>query len=174
MRHKDIHKRSPLALVVLSLVVGAMLLMNSGCSVFMAAKQPDKKDLSVLDVGTPRSHVIAQLGAPAWSEKKDGERVDVIAFKQGYSKGARAGRAFFHGVADVFTLGLWEVAGTPIESVASGTDMKVEVIYDGDDRVRSVNFLEGEKPETSAEAGSPSGSPRKEDDPTTAPFRMSP
>ena len=111
----------------------------------MAAKQPDKKDLSVLDLGTPRSHVIAELGQPAWSENKDGERVDVIAFKQGYSKGAKAGRAFFHGVADVFTLGLWEVVGTPIESVASGTHMKVEVIYDGEDRVKSVTFLEGEK-----------------------------
>lgn len=134
--------------VALPLLMAVMLLMSSGCSVYMAAKQPRAKDLSVLKEGTPRSHVIAELGAPAWSGEKGGNKVDVFAFTQGYSAGAKAGRAFFHGAADVFTLGLWEVIGTPVESVASGTEMKVEVIYDGNDQVKAAEVIEpkGGKP----------------------------
>ena len=145
-------KRIPVPLGVLVLGVGMTLLVISGCSVFMAAKQPDAKNLSVLDKGNPRSHVIAELGAPVWSGEKDGNKVDVFAFRQGYSKGAKAGRAFFHGVADVFTLGLWEVIGTPIEATATGTDMKVEVFYDENDLVKLANFLEVEKTEAPAGA----------------------
>ena len=136
------YERTRIAVVRMYLVMGLVLLGNLGCSAVMAAKQPGKKDLSVLDPGTPRSHVIAELGAPAWSGERGGNKIDVFAFKQGYSKGARAGRAFFHAAADVFTLGLWEVVGTPIESVASGTDVKAEVTYDGDERVKSVEMIE--------------------------------
>lgn len=69
--------------------------------------------------------------------------MDVFTFVQGYSKGAKVGRAFFHGAADVVTLGLWEVVGTPIETVADGTQMKVEMSYDGEERVKSVQYLAG-------------------------------
>ncbi len=179
MRQRHVNqKRSPITLMVWSLVIGPILLVNSGCSVVMATRQPDKKDLTVLDEGTPRNQVVAELGAPILTEEKDGNKVDTFAFVQGYSKGSRTGRAVFHGIADVFTLGLWEVVGTPIESIASGTDMKIEVVYDENDLVMSVTHLEVEKPEASEEAASPSeppspsGSPWKEDDPTTAPFRM--
>ena len=107
----------------------------------MATKQPGKKDLSVLKEGTPRTLVIAELGAPMWSEEKDGSRVDIHGFKQGYSTGVKAGRAFFHGVADVSTLGLWEVIGTPIESIASGTDTRVKVTYDENDLVKAAEII---------------------------------
>ena len=171
MRQRHVNqKRSPVTLIVWSLVIGPILLVNSGCSVVMATKQPHKKDLSVLDEGTPRNKVVAELGAPILTEEKDGNIVDTFAFVQGYSRGTRTGRAIFHGIADVFTLGLWEVVGTPIESIASGTDMKVEVVYDENDLVMSVTHLEGEKPEASEEASSQ----EKEEDPSTAPFRMDP
>lgn len=147
-------KRMLVGVAALPLLLAVVFLTNSGCSVYMAAKQPRAKDLSVLKEGTPRSHVIAELGAPVWSGDKSGSKVDVFAFTQGYSAGAKAGRAFFHGAADVFTLGLWEVVGTPVESVASGTEMKVEVTYDENDRVKLAEVIEsaGEKP--AGEAGS--------------------
>jgi hypothetical protein len=43
----------------------------------------------------------------------------------------------------VVTIGLWEVVGTPIETVADGTAVKVEVSYDGRDEVRAVHDLQG-------------------------------
>jgi len=126
------------ALVCWTLLVLAM----SGCAVVLAAKQPDAKDLSVLNPGTPRSMVVAELGPPAWSGVRDGAKVEVFAFVDGYSKATKAARAFFHGAADFFTLGLWEVVGTPAEAIFTGSKMKVEVVYDGRDQVVSVRNLE--------------------------------
>jgi len=57
----------------------------------------------------------------------------------------KAARAFFHGAADVFTFGLWEVIGTPAEAIFSGSKMKVEVVYDAEDRVMSARNLESPK-----------------------------
>ena len=126
------------ALVRWTLVVLAM----SGCAVVLAAKQPDAKDLSVLNPGTPRSMVVGELGPPVWSGERDGAKVDVFAFVDGYSKATKAARAFFHGAADFFTLGLWEVVGTPAEAIFTGSKMKVEIVYDSHDQVVSVRNLE--------------------------------
>ena len=67
--------------------------------------------------------------------------MEVFRFIQGYSTGAKAGRALFHGAADVVTLGLWEVVGTPAEAVFSGDEMAYQVSYDKDDRVDQVTAL---------------------------------
>lgn len=124
-----------LSIAALALV---MTLASSGCSVFMAAKQPSKKDVSVLREGTRRSLVLAEFGHPVASEKNDEGRVDVYKFTQGYSSGAKAGRAMIHGAADVVTLGLWEVVGTPTEAAFDGREMAVEIQYDENDIVKTV------------------------------------
>ena len=113
----------------------------SSCSPVMAVKQPDKKNISVFRVGTPRSILLAEFGHPTVTEERDGIRYDVFAFKQGYSKGAKVGRAAFHAAADVVTLGLWEVVGTPMEGAFDGTDMAYEVSYDEDRKVAGVVLL---------------------------------
>jgi len=128
--------------VTLGLAV-SLLTASGGCSVVKATNQPDKKNLAVLSNGSSRSHVIAELGAPGWSEEKNGERTDIFSFKQGYSKEAKVGRAVFHGAADLVTLGMWEVVGTPVEMLASGTDVKVKVTYDQDEKVQGVEYLAG-------------------------------
>lgn len=116
----------------------AILGQLNSCSVYMAATQPEKKDTNVLAVGTPRSMVIAELGQPSSTEVKNNKRTDYFSFVQGYSKGAKAGRAVLHGAADVLTLGLWEVIGTPAEVTFSGDKVIYEVIYDKDDKVEKV------------------------------------
>jgi hypothetical protein len=107
-----------------------------------AAKQ---KGFICLNQCADRSRVIAELGTPLVSEEKDGKKTDVFSVRQGYSTGAKAGRAIFHGVADVFTLGLWEVVGTPVEAVASGTDVKVSVCYDRNGKVEKVTTYSGKE-----------------------------
>ena len=119
----------------------ALAFLASGCSVFMAAKQPDKKNVDLFKVGTPRSMLLAEFGPTVYSEMKDGKKVEIFKFIQGYSAGAKAGRAVFHGAADVFTLGLWEVIGTPTEGVFSGDEMAFEVTYDADERIAQVVAL---------------------------------
>src|SRR5262245_52842490 len=99
-------------------VVSLVMVSAQGCSVYLAAHQPDPKDLTVLERGTPRHDVTAELGSPIWSEVRSKDRVEIYKFKQGSSsKSIRLGRTFFHAVADVFTFGIWEIPGTLIEKV---------------------------------------------------------
>lgn len=119
-------------------------LLAGGCAAYQATQQPGKKNLNVLAPGTPRSHVIAELGAPVWSEERDGARVDLFSFKQGYTKPVKAGRALIHGAADVVTGGLWEVVGIPAESLADGKDVKVEVVYDDRRAVKNMEVIAGQ------------------------------
>jgi hypothetical protein len=129
-------------------IVAALALVFglNGCAVYMAANQPDKKDLEVLKVGTPRSMVVAELGAPVQIMTRNGAKVELFSFVQGYSGLEKGGRAVFHGAADVMTLGLWEVVGTPIEgSIANGTKVAVEITYDRDDRVAQITPIRGQE-----------------------------
>ena len=66
---------------------------------------------------------------------------EIYRFVDGYSAGAKAGRAVFHGTADLFTLGLWEAIGTPTEGIFNGDEMAYEVSYDENDRVDQVILL---------------------------------
>lgn len=121
-----------------------LLLPISGCSVFMAAKQPEKKDVSLLKEGTSRAMLISEFGAPLISEYRDGKRFEIFKFTQGYSTGAKAGRAFLHGAANVVTLGLWELVGTPTEITFSGDDMAFQVRYDENDIVDEIALIKKE------------------------------
>ncbi len=114
------------------------LLSLSGCSVFLAANQPDKKDLSVLTAGTPRAQLIEEFGQPLSSRLQGDKRIDLFSFVQGYSKGAKAGRAFGHGVGNVATFGWWEIAGTSMETVFDGKKLSFEVTYNRADLVERV------------------------------------
>ena len=127
--------------------VGALVLLlaTSACSVYKASTQPGYKDLTLLREGTPRALVISELGVPTLAEQKNGKKVEFYNFKQGYRTGTKAARAVFHGAADVFTLGLWEVVGTPIESMVDGTDMSIEITYDETDRLENMIVHKGKE-----------------------------
>jgi len=125
-----------------TIFISLTLLTFAGCSVYMAAKQPDKKDLDLFKVGTPRSLLLAEFGLPIASEvRKDGKKYEIFAFTQGYSAPVKAGRAIFHGAADILTLGLWEAVGTPTEGAFDGTEMAYQVRYDGDEKIDEVVLL---------------------------------
>jgi len=122
----------------------ACLFFNlSGCSVFMAAQLPDRKNLEVFKPGVPRQVVLAEMGLPSGYENRNGVRSEVYKFKQGYSQPVRISRAVLHGTADILTFGLWEAVGTPAELAFSGTDTMVLVTYNGSDRVESVEYFKG-------------------------------
>lgn len=129
-------------LLTLQCLIWAMVI--SGCSVFMAAKQPEKKDIDLLKEGVTRTQLISEFGAPVISEYKNGKRFEIFKFVQGYSTGTKAGRAFLHGAANVATLGLWELVGTPTEITFSGDDMAFQVQYDESDVVEEVVIIKKE------------------------------
>ena len=126
-------------------LVALTLILTSGCAVFMAAKQPSKKDVSVFRVGNPRALILAEFGLPLVTEEKNGKKVEIFKFVQGYSAGAKAGRAVLHGTADVLTFGLWEIVGTPAEGAFTGHDIAYQVTYDEDERITEVVLLKAKK-----------------------------
>jgi len=133
--------RNLLSWVIAAMLLALLAVAGSACSVVMAAKQPVKKDVDLLVPGVPRNLVLAELGQPVASDLKNHKRVEVYSFVQGYSKGARVSRTIAHGTADVLTLGLWEVAGTPTEAVFNGKRVAYEVTYDAGDRIEQVVVL---------------------------------
>jgi len=125
------------------ILAGSLLFALTGCSVFMAAKLPDKKNLEVFTMGVPRPVVLAEMGLPASYEDRAGVRSEVYKFKQGYSQEAKISRAVLHGTADFMTFGLWEIVGTPTEYYFSGKATIVLVTYNQNDRVETVKYFQG-------------------------------
>ncbi|NOR10465.1 MAG: hypothetical protein GQ541_03135 [Desulfovibrionaceae bacterium] len=121
------------------LIVCTALLLNTGCSVYMAANQPGLKNVELLRVGTSRDLLVSEFGEPVSSGVDgDGREYDKFSFVQGYSSGAKAGRVIFHVVADVLTHGLWELLGTPLEATFDGDKITYEITYDRNDRIAQI------------------------------------
>ena len=136
------YKRPTMSKLLRVLIAFFFVSTISGCAVFMAVDQPDKKDVDLFKAGTPRSMLLAEFGLPTAAEvRDDGKKYEIYSFTQGYSKGAKAGRAVLHGTADVLTLGLWEVVGTPTEGAFDGTKMAYEVRYDSNDLIDQIVLL---------------------------------
>ena len=118
------------------LLLSAMACALSGCSVGMALSGDENPDLGAIKVGSTRGEVEMHLGSPVRSSSgENGTRTDIYEYEIGNEPSA--GRAVAHGFADVLTLGLWEIAGTPIEAV-QGETYQATVIYDEQDRVAEI------------------------------------
>jgi len=132
-----LQQRPPVVKAMVGGVFGALFLsLLIGCSVVMATRQPGRKNLAVLKPGTERDVVVGELGAPVSTERLDGGRKDIYTFVQGYSAGVKTSRMIFHGVADVFSFGLWEAVGTPVEAIFDGKKITVQVVYDQNEKVK--------------------------------------
>jgi len=125
------------------IVVGFFAIYLQACSVVQATSGPSAKDLSVLDTGTNRFSVLAELGQPIASETdEDGNKVDVFSFRQGQHGAVKAGKGLVYGALAVGTLGVSEIVTSPLEGAAgNGAHMQVQVNYDSDNKVSTVNTL---------------------------------
>jgi len=121
----------------LCIVILVFFTLLAGCSAYLAVNQPPKKDLSILKEGTSREYLLAVFGAPVFSEKRAERRFEIFAFYKGSALGWNESRAVFHVAADVFSLGLWEIVGIPIELIIKGDMLAAKVIYDENDRIIS-------------------------------------
>ena len=65
-------------------LVALTLILTSGCAVFMAAKQPSKKDVSVFKVGNPRALILAEFGLPLVTEEKNGKKNPGLSPQEAY------------------------------------------------------------------------------------------
>lgn len=93
-------------------------------------------------IGKTRAEVEAELGSPDMVSKEDGKtrvryRMDPAAHSRGAKNAAVAG----HVVADILTLGLWEVVGTPVELAAQDEIHNFNVVYNANDIIESVEVF---------------------------------
>jgi PBP1b-binding outer membrane lipoprotein LpoB len=116
----------------------------NGCSAVMAGKRSTYRgDPKVLAVGQTRTVVEAELGAPDMSSPLEGNKQRVI-YKMdpdAHTRGAKNAAVAGHIVADILTLGLWEVAGTPTELAAQDQIHNYIVIYNAAGIIESVEVL---------------------------------
>jgi len=124
------------------LILLGIFMFLGGCASQNALDQPEKKDLSVLNIGTHRDMVILELGAPASTKVVESQTIDLFSFVQGYSRANRGSRAFAHGLADVATLGLWSLAGSQVEESFNGTIMGFRITYEDEIVIRSEQLIE--------------------------------
>ncbi len=105
----------------------------------MALNKPDKKDFTVLNVGTPRDVVLGEFGSPISSTKNDeGELVEYWTFRQGDTRGEKRGKAASYAALTVVSVGLWELVAPSIDE----KDLLTYIItFDKDEKVKAVKVL---------------------------------
>ncbi|MES2252462.1 MAG: hypothetical protein V4482_02095 [Pseudomonadota bacterium] len=127
---------------VICLLLSAFVL--NGCSAVMAGKRSTYKgDPKVLTTGQTRMTVESTLGAPDMSSPLEGGKRRVIyrMDPDAHSRGSRNAAVAGHVVADILTLGLWEIAGTPTELAAQDEMHNYIVTYDAAGVIESVEVF---------------------------------
>ena len=125
--------------VVLLLLVGL-----TGCSVAMSASRSSYKgDPAMIQVGADRSIIESTFGPPNLTASL-GEGKTKAIYKidpDAHTSGAKGAAVVGHLVADVLTLGLWEIVGTPLELAAQDRYTNYIVIYGPDQKIHSVDTV---------------------------------
>ena len=126
------------------ILLGIVLIALSGCSVAMSASRSAAKgDLNLMQPGTERSIVENSFGPPDMTASLDNGKTKVI-YKidiDAHSAEARNAAVAGHLVADVLTLGLWEVVGTPLELAAQDKMTSYIIIYNDKNVIESVETI---------------------------------
>ncbi|MBW1998583.1 MAG: hypothetical protein JRJ29_11535 [Deltaproteobacteria bacterium] len=116
-------------------------LILSSCSVYMAGK---KEGVCIEEVTQCKTKAcLSSKGAEPIDSKRDENGVLIETYKFRKATGSTA-RAAMHGILDVVTLGIWEVAGTPIEgSKGKKQFIVVKVTYEKDDEtIKSIELVQ--------------------------------
>lgn len=120
-----------------SIVMILLVSLLHGCAANMAMQGQNGPDLNVVQRQETRDDIERMLGSPVKRlRRSDGKMVDL------YIAEARTepspSRAVGHATVDLFTFGLWEFVGGPMEAY-SGRRQRVVVEYDDNDRVVSMS-----------------------------------
>lgn len=119
-----------------SILTVFLVTLLSGCAANMAATGQNGPDMNVVKRQQTREDVERMLGLPVETiQRNDGVVVELYLVEA--RTNPSAARAAGHATADLFTFGLWEFVGGPIEAY-QGRRQRVVVGYDEEDRVVSV------------------------------------
>lgn len=111
----------------------------SGCSTVMEAERPSATNLDRFVVGQRRVDIIAEVGPPLSTIDDTGAACDVYKMHtKGTNAAGKVGIIFGEAAADVFTLGLAEVALTPVEAASKAGLHTVMFCYDANQKLASM------------------------------------
>jgi hypothetical protein len=117
------------------LLIGLMFL--PGCAANMAFNGQNGPDLELVKQEIKRDDVERRLGYPARTEHwPDGSQTSLYEVEA--KTEPDTARAVGHGMMDLWTLGLWEFVGGPIEAY-KGQRQLVTVDYNGEGEVMAVS-----------------------------------
>ena len=123
---------------ILTACVLIISLSSSGCSVLMAANRSSYRgDVRVIQDGVSRSEVIAELGQPdSFSKSETGGYDDRYTLDPAAHRAwLKTGTVLLHLSADVMTLGLWELVGTPYELAVRDKAVTYHLAYTQDGKL---------------------------------------
>ncbi len=119
-----------------SIVLVLIMSLLQGCAASMAAQGQNGPDMNVVKRQQTRDDVERMLGLPVEAIRRtDGEMVELYIVEARTEPNAT--RAAGHATMDLFTFGLWELVGGPIEGY-QGRRQRVTVQYDENNYVVSV------------------------------------
>lgn len=102
-----------------------------------------KGDPNVIQVGADRMAVENTLGAPDMAVSLDDGRTKAV-YKidpDAHSQAGRNSAVAWHIIADVFTLGLWEIVGTPSEVAARDKFTTYLIYYSKEGKIERVETV---------------------------------
>jgi len=136
-----------------------LLLSMAGCSVVMALSGKKDPDLQAIHIGSTNADVEARLGPPVDSVSTSyGARTAIYEYETGNEPSFT--RAFVHLLYDFFTIGFWEIIGTPVEATR-GEKRRLPIYYGPDGLVAGINeYAPDTPPVTVADSGGPKASPQ--------------
>lgn len=118
-------------------ILSMTLCTATSCSVAMAANTSGTSITKVQGCRS-RAEFVAAGGKVMTSQRlPNGDLEELFQFSK---EQGSAGRALMHAVMDVWTFGLWEVIGTPIEACNSKEYFSVKVISDSLGVVKTVSL----------------------------------
>ena len=138
---------------LIKLLILWLFLPLLSCSVYMAAKK-EGVSIDELNQCKTRSCVISKGAIPIDDKKNEYGEIVEETYQVQKPKGS-AGRAAMHGVLDVFTLGIWEAVGTPIEGSVGKKEMyPIKIYYENGEKIDRVEFAGSIKREAEKGAAS--------------------
>lgn len=118
------------------ILIVALAVLIQGCAASMAAQGQHGPDLNVVKKQETRADMERMLGLPVETLQRTNEEVVDLYLVQARTEPSAA-RAAGHATADLFTFGLWEFVGGPIEGY-KGRRQRVVVTYNENDQVIAV------------------------------------
>ena len=121
-----------------------VILLLEGCSAFMAGQRSVYRgDPKIIQVGVERTTIETTLGPPDLVVLLDAGRAKAV-YKidpDAHTRGARNAAVVGHVIADVLTLGLWEIVGTPLELSAQDKLVTYLIYYGADGKIKKVETV---------------------------------